>query len=134
MVHTIRADNSCCTVHIPKYKLCGASDFFRLAFTSDFREGEEQTMDFPDEDVDIFDMFLEWLYKKSITDFLPIHDFTARHLTQSIDLYNLADKFQVLNLKSKRNDVLLAASLTTQKKHDNSLMPTKMHTTLIGHS
>ena len=42
---------------VREYILCSSSPFFSAAFVSNFREGVEQTMNFSEEDLGIFDVF-----------------------------------------------------------------------------
>ena len=45
-------------------RLCKESSFFRAAFISEFKEGSEQTMDLPDDNVDTVFSLVHWLYKE----------------------------------------------------------------------
>ena len=43
-------------------QLCEVSLFFKTAFNSVFKEGVNQRMHLPEDDVDIVDIFIDWLY------------------------------------------------------------------------
>ena len=42
--------------------LCNASSFFKAAFTGDFKESSDKTVQLPEDDEDIVSLFIEWLY------------------------------------------------------------------------
>ena len=105
---------------VHKDLLCGTSAFFAAAFESLFKEGQNQTMDLPDEDPEILDQFLEWLYSK---DFAGSHifwgkDFKRRFLTtvdidHVIKLYLIAEKYHVEQLSRSAIDVFFEARKRT---------------------
>ena len=45
--------------HVHEADLFDASPFFKAAFTSDFRESAERSMTLPEDDEDIFELFIE---------------------------------------------------------------------------
>ncbi|KAL6716042.1 hypothetical protein ACLMJK_007004 [Lecanora helva] len=53
-------DKAAFTVH--RNQLCEASPFFKAAFMSEFKEGAEQEMELPEDDVTIVDLFVQWIY------------------------------------------------------------------------
>lgn len=42
--------------------LCDASSFFKAAFTGGFKESSDKTMQLPEDDENIFSLFVDWLY------------------------------------------------------------------------
>ncbi|KAI9720858.1 MAG: hypothetical protein M1812_002697 [Candelaria pacifica] len=47
--------------HLPKDVLCRQSSYFDLAFNGDFKEGKEQSLELPDEDVETFKQLIHWM-------------------------------------------------------------------------
>ena len=88
--------------HVHMNLLCDASSFFKAAFTSQFREGSEKKMDLPEEDQDMFDSFVQWLYyrhyeiPRSQEDELK----DGGRFMQTMKLYVFADKYDISSLRS----------------------------------
>ncbi len=94
--------------HIHQNLLCGASTFFDAAFTSKFKEGSEKKMTLPEDDPEIFGAFVQWLYHQYYE--VPASDLShepARYLTQTMQLFILADKHGVTKLKNGIIDALV---------------------------
>lgn len=83
--------------HVHEADLFAASPFFKAAFTSDFRESAERTMTLPEDDENIFELFVEWLYHRSYE--LPAYP-KPPICMQPVKLYVLADKYDVRSLKN----------------------------------
>ena len=81
-------------------QLCEASSFFKAAFEGQFREGSEKKMDLPEEDVHLFDLFVQWLYHQRYE--IPPKEVEQKgeRLMEPVKLYVLADKYDVSDLRS----------------------------------
>ena len=52
---------------LPKARLLEEDvPFFKAAFIGDFSEATASSMDLPDEEVDVFDLFVEWLFRGTV--------------------------------------------------------------------
>jgi len=94
--------------HIHQNLLCGASTFFDAAFTSKFKEGSEKKMTLPEDDPEVFEAFVQWLYHQYYE--IPASDLRheqARYLSQTMQLFILADKHGVAKLKNGIIDALV---------------------------
>jgi hypothetical protein len=49
-----------------KNKVCNASPFLNAAFNGNFKEGVEGLVRLPDDDVGVFDHFLQWVYTREV--------------------------------------------------------------------
>ena len=88
--------------YLHKDIFCEVSPFFRAALTGGFQETEDQTLSFPEDDVDTFERFIEWVYTKSFS--LASNDTNEEldvHYLTLARIFILADKLQVLSLKNK---------------------------------
>lgn len=87
--------------------LFAASPVFRSAFRSQFKEADDRSMSLPDEDADLYEHFLTWLYADSFQLLHPpdkVASDTVRLVTTA-RLYVLADKYDIVKL---RNDICQA--------------------------
>ena len=91
--------------------LCNASKVFQTAFQSQFKEGQEQTMNLPDDDPDLFDIFIQCLYRGTYSN--PESEAVE---DEPIRLYILAEKYQVRLLKNSIIDLYYLAA----KNHSKS--------------
>lgn len=94
--------------HIHQNLLCGASTFFDAAFTSKFKEGSEKKMTLPEDDPEVFEAFVQWLYHQHYE--ILASDLShepGRYLTQTMQLFILADKYGVTHLKNAIIDALV---------------------------
>ena len=100
---TLLVGESKTVFHVHEAKLFEGSSFFKAAFTSDFREGSERTMTLPEDDGPVFELFVDWLYHRrySIAS-PPVQDASEDYdvLMQPVQLYALADKYDVPDLRS----------------------------------
>ena len=94
--------------------LCEASSFFKAAFGGNFKESLEKIMELPDDDEDIFSLFVDWLYhgryemlaelvdddtsEDDQDDDEDVDDEGDRYL-QVFKLFVLAEKYNVSKLK-----------------------------------
>lgn len=86
--------------HVELDVICDASPVLKAAFTGGFRESQDKTMRFPEEDVFEFDRFLRWTYLGSY----PLSGFQTdgtaeERLMELARLYVLADRYDVVKLK-----------------------------------
>lgn len=105
--------------------LFNSSPVFKAAFDSDFKEGTERTMELPDEDVDLFDHFVSWLYSWDFDH--KMFDVSApdtkqrfqEHFMKAAHLFVFADKYDIGSLRiSICDDLFDLSSYTTQKDAD----------------
>ena len=101
-------------VIIHKDVICSASKFFDIAFNSTFKEGSEQTMELPEEQRSLFDVFVAWLYSGSYL--IPQKDASESYISlrEPLQLYFLADRYQVTKLKRIIVDQLFAIAVARQ--------------------
>ncbi|KAK4692921.1 hypothetical protein P7C71_g4374, partial [Lecanoromycetidae sp. Uapishka_2] len=90
--------------------LCEASSFFNTAFHSHFKEGAEKEMTLPEDDAELFDVFVQWLYHQHYE--IPASDLGRGYLLQTMRLYILADKYQITKFKTNIVDTLVIRSKT----------------------
>lgn len=85
--------------------LCDESPFFKAAFAKEFKEASEGILDLPEDDVDTFDRFIQWMYsgEYGLSGGFETHAEADERYNQLARLYILADKLQVPRLK---NDVV----------------------------
>jgi hypothetical protein len=46
--------------------ICASSDFFKRAMSNNWKEAAERTIRFPDDDPDIFRLYIHWLYSRTL--------------------------------------------------------------------
>lgn len=81
-------------------QLCEASKFFKAAFTSQYKESSEKTIDLPEDDIDTFDLFVQWLYEHQCDLWTArLDDTNSNYLMQPIRLLVFADKYDIPHLK-----------------------------------
>ena len=66
--------------------LCDVSSFFKAAFTGDFKESSDKTMQLPEDDENIFSLFIDWLYNQRY-EMLPEPDDDDEDLNDEDDVY-----------------------------------------------
>ncbi|KAF6232634.1 hypothetical protein HO173_009073 [Letharia columbiana] len=89
------------TFQVHEAELFEASPVFKAAFNSDFRESSERKMNLPEDDPDIFNLMVEWLYSHRYDILQPTGD-KIRDETRFMEpmrLYVLADKYGMTSLK-----------------------------------
>ena len=72
-----------------------ASDFFKAAFSSRFKEGEEKVMELPEDKEAVVDNFIVWLYKERFA-----NGNSSSNLDDDLELFLFAEKCQVHRLKN----------------------------------
>jgi hypothetical protein len=79
-----------------------SSSFFKAALDGPFKEAAESKVTLPEDDPDVFEQFLQWIYTKAYN-ILPLADTSSETLCkqsgQYIRLYVFAEKTQVEPLK-----------------------------------
>lgn len=82
--------------------ICESSSFFKAALNGAFKEGVECKVTLPEDDPDVFEQFLQWIYTKAYN-ISPITDTSPKNLCkqswQYVRLYVFAEKTQVNSLK-----------------------------------
>lgn len=84
--------------YVHEEQLCEVSSFFKAAFTSQFRESWEKTMDLVEEDEDTFDVFIQWLYSQQYE--MPEQKTGDSGFVEPVKLFVLAEKFDISKLKT----------------------------------
>ncbi|KAL2072719.1 hypothetical protein VTL71DRAFT_12062 [Oculimacula yallundae] len=84
-----------------KNLLCKSSDYFDKAFNSNFQEAEKGTMFLPEDNPEAFALFVNWLYRSTI----PAGN-AQSHVFRLADLYILADKICLVDLKDEVMDII----------------------------
>ncbi len=118
--------------------LCTISTFFKAAFSSEFSEAAERSMHLEEDDVNIFERFVAWLYTKRYD--LSCMGKDQRYM-ELAKLYVLADKYDVSRLKNGIIDQLFElheASCRPPSHHvvtyvyNNSTMKSSFRKLLVG--
>lgn len=99
-------------------QLCEASAFFKAAFEGQFRESSEKTMDLPEEDEHLFDLFVQWLYRGHYEIPPKGTEAPGERFMELVKLYVLADRYDVVDLRS-----LLITKLFEMYKVPNGILP-----------
>ena len=92
--------------YVHKNKICEASSFFRSAFESGFRETEDQKVTLPEDDVEIVDAFLDWIYSRQFDHLQTKDGLSYENADCIIGLFLFADKYGVPDLKTNIIDKL----------------------------
>ena len=111
---------------VHRRRLCDTSGFFRAAFTSQFKEGQSQSMDLPEDNPHVFDCFMQWLYKHNYTvPEWPKEDDPEEgewpFLMSTIQLLSFSDKYDIPSLKKCILDAMKAYSLQDRRIRPPSL-------------
>ena len=82
--------------------LFNVSPVFRAGFTSDFKERAERQMSLPEDDAELFNLMVEWLYSRHYDISPPTGERIIDHarFMEPTRLYVLADKYAVTKLKN----------------------------------
>ena len=85
--------------------ICNVSPFFKVAFEGKFREAQDQILELPDENVDMFKYFQLWVY----TDSIIAKGETVKDLTGLLlaDLYIFGEMCGIPDLQNAAIDVLI---------------------------
>lgn len=110
---TIHVGKSRAAFHVHMNHVCRVSPVLKSAFTGKFKETAEKSMDLPENDPDVFELFLQWVYEKTCQ--LPAGDINEeidKRYMQLAQLYVLADQLLVIELKNYVIDLYF--EITTQ--------------------
>ncbi|KAI9709172.1 MAG: hypothetical protein M1812_007757 [Candelaria pacifica] len=91
---------------IHKELLCHYSSYFRAALMGSFREAAEGIVTLPDDEVEMFEYFMHWLYTKKLAD--EEADELPLGSNELIEIYLFADKRGVPSLMNKVVDMIMA--------------------------
>ncbi|KAL9073490.1 MAG: hypothetical protein Q9161_002911 [Pseudevernia consocians] len=94
--------------YVHQEQLCEVSPFFKAAFTSEFREGSEKKMDLVEENEDIFDCFIQWLYSQHYE--IRGDGTGSDRFREPLRLFVLAEKFDISKLKNLLMAKIFAAA------------------------
>lgn len=82
--------------------ICNSSPFFKAALSGTFKEADESKVVLPEDDPEVFEQFLQWIYTKAYN-LSPLANASSENVCkqswQYIRLYVFADKTQVEPLK-----------------------------------
>lgn len=112
---TFHVGSSKIIYHVHLSPICDASPVFKAAFAGEFSESNTHTMHLPDDDVEAFDHFTQWLYgRECIIMSIFISWLGAEAISpyfmQLAKLYVFADKYDVEKLKHHVIDCFLEGS------------------------
>jgi hypothetical protein len=91
---------------VHKNLICDSSDFFKKAFTGNFVESKEGTINLSEDDPDVISIFIHWLY----TAVVPLGN-AEDYLHNLYELYFFADKVCLTVLKDATMDSIQDMSL-----------------------
>ena len=84
--------------------LSSVSPYFEAALTTGFKEATARTVSLPEDDIESFERFVQWLYSGVYAlSVFKTREMADKRYLQLAELYILADKFQVPKLK---NDII----------------------------
>lgn len=89
-------------------QLCEVSKFFKAAFTSQYKESSEKTIDLPEDDGDTVDLFVQWLYEHECNVWTLPLDRNGEYLMQPIRLLIFAERYDIQSFKGYIFEKLLA--------------------------
>lgn len=89
--------------HLHKDLLCDRSAFFRSALSGGFREQEECAVYLPDDNVEAFVLFVQWIYGARLK-----RAATTAPVKTLLALYVMAEKFCMETLKNLAMDLIRA--------------------------
>lgn len=94
MVLYVGSENMRFDIH--QHQLFEVSTFFKAAFTSQYEESSEKSMDLLEDDVDTFELIVQWLYTKEChiwnNDGEELDD-DGDYFMQAVRLLVFADKY-----------------------------------------
>lgn len=89
--------------HVHKSLLCEQSDYFKAAFEGQFAEAKSEELTLEDEDPELFDRLLDWVYLQYLE---PIAARDNEHAKELVKLWVLADKFLMHRLANEAINAL----------------------------
>lgn len=91
--------------------LCRYSSLFKAAFSSKFREGSEKTMALPEDEVEIFEMLVDWIYTQQHS--IPQSDNYTTEVNargRALRLLVVSDKYGIPVLKNSICEALIESA------------------------
>ena len=92
---------------VAKDHLCEVSSFFKSAFTSQFKESSDQSIQLPEDTVATVEDFIQWLYTRQFS--VDTSDKNVPACVQALRLLVFADKYDVPILQKQLFEVLIGA-------------------------
>ncbi|TGO19288.1 hypothetical protein BTUL_0005g01370 [Botrytis tulipae] len=85
---------------LPKNLLSHYSPVFDRCFNGEFKEGNTQTMELPEDTVEDFEVFVDYIFHHSIADVLSIERCGKAAVRRSISFLSFADKYDLGDVSS----------------------------------
>ena len=89
------------TFSVHKDILCQASPYFKKAFNSGFKEAAKQSLTLAKDNPDNVDSIVKWVYFRILEDSVPKDRETAPVYARPLQLYFLADKYDIPELRKE---------------------------------
>lgn len=87
--------------HIHRAVLVSRSDYFQSMFLSGFKEGKEKSATLPEDDPEVFDLFLQWIYgQKHLPPAKASANQEGTDFSIRIKLYGFAEKYCITELSN----------------------------------
>jgi len=99
---------------VQKSTLCATSAFFAAALKHDWKEAQEQTIRLPRESVEAFDIYLQWLFSRTVATKQDTEGKHHKEYMQLVQAYALGDMLQDTTFTNALIDCLIAKALTTK--------------------
>ena len=99
---------------VHEHIICAASRYFTAAILSGFRESEEKTITWGEEKVEAVDFLVRWLYRRQESGMVSKESLEPQPVDELLDVYFLADKCQITDLKTLVIDQLVSKSLAAE--------------------
>ncbi|KAL8761612.1 MAG: hypothetical protein Q9184_002287 [Pyrenodesmia sp. 2 TL-2023] len=107
---------------VHKGLLCHVSPYFKAAFERDFKEASG-SITFPEDDSEDWERFIHWLYKRKLQITSLAEPTPLIRYTDLIDLYILADKYDIGLLKNHIMRCLFRTVHHYRNLHSNQGLP-----------
>ena len=88
--------------HLHRDLLCDRSDYFTACFAGNFKEAQQKELFLPEDDIEVFDLFVRWLYGGPLEE-ISSNDDRLSYLALSL----LANKFCLERLQNEATDHIL---------------------------
>jgi hypothetical protein len=93
---------------VHKDLICNSSAFFKSALSHDWKEAEEQTVRLEEDDLEIFKLYIHWLYRGTVFEFSENgYDYGTGQYWSAAKAYVLGDKLQDGNFCDAAIDVFI---------------------------
>lgn len=104
--------------YVHRNLICKSSSFFKAALSGSFKEATEGKVILPEDDPDVFEQFVQWVYTKAYN-LSPLADSSSenlcKHSWQYVRLFVFAEKAQAKKLK----DQVLRDFFAFRQRHGN---------------